>query len=662
MVLLMLTATVYGIVQLLVLASPTRTVRLPTALLAIAVGIYACGALVLVLELAVAQILAAGSDLELSDAVRQASYTIDPALEELVKIVPLLLIGINVRSRLQHGLTDYVVLGAGLGAGFGLLEAVTRFGLEADQAIPITGGGWIFPSLSPPYIPGLDQVLGTAFPAPVGFTDTTDLIKLATGLSPGTSIHLAWSALAGLGVGLFLRGRAWTRLLGLLPVGLACGLHTLHNYAAVKPEAALEPLNSALESQLWLVPLLGLAIAVALDLNTIRWAKTVLPGAGSSALLHFSLVAPPWTTWVVLRFIPVRRSLWYLAARSTPAAAEPLRQVVSALAAEMDSAGSGLAWRGAHRVLLTAGGWKRKLVFLAITIALAVPALLLLVIGSFPSHANLQKSLTTGTGAKVIYGFAIAGLLWILWRLIASLTEIRRTAAAPLGTAITTARLQFLVSLGAASTSVLLLYLHATGTNLSDRPLTNYHLLDSLDDFLLVAGFALTLFALFALMPPAGLALATGGIAATTISAETALTLGLSGILLMTAGATGATPGTSSGSSGGPQEVPKGVKQREPAPKPEVTDPKLRNLVDNLWKDHARPDRTGDGTTMDAARNELMTGRLTQGKDHVGKARQTKRDLWRWTKEHPNASRHDHEEAEKLMDWLTNVLNTKRQS
>jgi hypothetical protein len=671
MVLLMLAATLSGVVQMLVLAWPTRTVRLPTALLTVAVGVYACGALALVLELASAHTLVALSDIPLSDAVKQASYTIDPVLEELAKIVPLLLIGINVRSRLQHGLTDYVVLGAGLGAGFGLLEATARFGMKADQAIPISGGGWILPNLTPPYVPGVDQVLTTPFPAPVGFLDIANLTKLATGLSSGTSIHLAWSALAGLGVGLLLRGRAWARLLGLVPIAFACGLHTLHNYVAVKPEAAAESFANAFDGQLWLIPLTSLAIAMALDLKTLRWAKAVVPGAllageqtGLSALLRFSVTALPWTAWIVLRFVPVRRSLWYLAARSTPATAEPLRQVVSSLAAEMNAAGHRQAWRGlpVRRLLLTARGWKLRLALIVITIALTVPAALLLGIGSFPSHAVLQKTLATGTGAKAIYWLAIAGLVWILWRLIAGVIGMRRAAASPLGEVVTTARFQLLVALGALSIGGVLLYLRFTGTQLNKRLLSNYHLLDALNDLLLVVGLALMLLALFALFPPGGLVLATGGVVAGGITAETAATLGLSGILLMTAGARGrGTGGSTSGSSGEPGAEVSGVKQRPPAPKPQVADPKLRNLVDNLWKNHASPQRTGDGTTMDAVRNELMTGRLTKNTDHIKKARQTKRDLWRWTKDHPDASRHDHEVADDLTERLENALNTKRQ-
>jgi hypothetical protein len=102
-VLLRLAATVYGVIQLLVLACPTRTVRLPTALLAVAVGVYACGTLTVVLELASAHTLSSLLSVPLAEAVKQASYTVDPVLEESVKVAPLLLIGINVRSRLQYG-------------------------------------------------------------------------------------------------------------------------------------------------------------------------------------------------------------------------------------------------------------------------------------------------------------------------------------------------------------------------------------------------------------------------------------------------------------------------------------------------------------------------------------------------------------------------------
>lgn len=453
-------------------------------------------------------------------------------------------------------------------------------------------------------------------------------------------------------MGLLLRGRRWVRLLGLLPLGLACGLHALHNYAAVEPES----FTTGIENVLWLVPLVSLAIAMALDLKTFHWAKSALP---TPPVRRFSVIALPWTAWISLRFILVRRSLWFLAARSTPTAAEPMQRIVGEILTEMLAAGNRQAWRGL-RVLSAIGGWKRRALLAVIWLTLMVPALLLVLVGSFPSRVDLQKSLSTGTGANIMLGFAAAALIWILWRLIAALIEVRRTAASPLGEPIATARLRVLVALGALSTGTLLLYLRLSGTHLDDRLPLNAHLLDALDDFLMVLGVTLTILAVVALFPPGGLALATGGVVAGGLSLEAATALGLSGILLMTAGSRGrTTSGSSSGSSGRTEPEPTGVERREPATKPEVQDPKLRNLVDNLFKEHTRPDRVGDGTTMDAVRNELMTGRNTQGKNHIEKAEQTKRDLARWVEEHPDASPHDRKVARILMNRLTNALNTK---
>lgn len=163
--------------------------------------------------------------------MRTAGYTVDPVIEELVKLAPLLLMAWNVRIRRQWGLTDHVVLGAALGAGFGLLEAVARYGLDAARAIPHPAGGWAIPdSLRAPYIPGPEQVLSAWFPAPQGALELGDR---APGV--GASPHLVYTALAALGVGVLLRAKGWVRALGVLPPVAACVLHMLTNYAAAHP-------------------------------------------------------------------------------------------------------------------------------------------------------------------------------------------------------------------------------------------------------------------------------------------------------------------------------------------------------------------------------------------------------------------------------------------
>ncbi|TCC39159.1 hypothetical protein E0H75_39960 [Kribbella capetownensis] len=297
---------------------------------------------------------------------------------------------------------------------------------------------------------------------------------------------------------------------------------------------------------------------------------------------------------------------------------------------------------------------------------LTTPALLVAIVGSFPSRAGLQQSLSTGTGAKLTLASAGVALLWILWRLIAGLLEVRRTAKSPRGELIAAARLRVLVALGALPIGALLLYLHLTGTQLDEHLPLNAHLLDSLDDALLVLGFTLTVLALFALFPPGGLALATGGIVTTAITTEAATALGLSGILLMTAGARGRTS-TSGGSSGGPSgsgpagaQEPSGIRQRAPAEKPVASTGKLPNIVDELWHGYQSPTRVGDGTTMDAVRNEILTGRPTKGVWHTDKAIRCRASLRRWIKANPDAPKREYDIADSLIKRLSNALNTRR--
>lgn len=55
--------------------------------------------------------------------------------------------------------------------------------------------------------------------------------------------------------------------------------------------------------------------------------------------------------------------------------------------------------------------------------------------------------------------------------------------------------------------------------------------------------------------------------------------------------------------------------------KPKVSNPKLKNIVDDLYKGKNGNNTIGNGTTMDAVRNELKTGMPTNGKFHLQKAK-----------------------------------------
>jgi len=59
---------------------------------------------------------------------------------------------------------------------------------------------------------------------------------------------------------------------------------------------------------------------------------------------------------------------------------------------------------------------------------------------------------------------------------------------------------------------------------------------------------------------------------------------------------------------------------RMPKPKPTAGSSKLRNIIDDIWKHAGRPGSKGDGTTFDALRNEIRTGKPSAGKFHYQKA------------------------------------------
>jgi len=53
--------------------------------------------------------------------------------------------------------------------------------------------------------------------------------------------------------------------------------------------------------------------------------------------------------------------------------------------------------------------------------------------------------------------------------------------------------------------------------------------------------------------------------------------------------------------------------------KPEVSNSKLKNIINDLYKGQGGTNTIGNGTTMDAVRNEILTGNPTNGKFHTSK-------------------------------------------
>jgi hypothetical protein len=90
--------------------------------------------------------------------------------------------------------------------------------------------------------------------------------------------------------------------------------------------------------------------------------------------------------------------------------------------------------------------------------------------------------------------------------------------------------------------------------------------------------------------------------------------------------------------------------------KPSVEDPKLQNLVNDLYKGKGSPNQLGSGSTADAIRNEIATGHATENVFHAQKGEQYLNALNNWLGKNPSASAQDIDSAQKLLNDLKDSL------
>lgn len=533
-------ATMWGVLELCVLTSASRASSAGTALLAIGTGLYFCGPVSVVLQLVYTRSRAAVTGDPLYDVVQVASWTVDPLIEEAVKVLPLVLITWHVRTRLQWGLSDYLVIGAGLGAGFGLLEALMRFGDEPGRAISVPGG-WIFPSFAPPYVAHPAVTAVAWLPAPVS---QGDLLVFGTAVEPFH--HLIWSGLTGLGIGWFLRTRGPVRLLGAVPFTLASLDHATRDYdvagsgTSAFGDVVAAPFLAAQDLRgLWAV--LALCIAIWFDLRVLRRAASrhpeLLHELRAGDLVRYARLRAPWTTAVAWRFARRRRAV--LLEASAGVLPRDVADGVADLADRLRASATRESWRKVRpsSTLLALFGRTRPLLRrwwpLVLWLVLLLPALLAFGFGVTPAF-------------PVVVVLFLVGLTWLVRQQIALARSLRPALRSNDGAHLGHVGLRLATGSGAVGAGVLVVLAWRGGVG-ADQPLvSNFHVLDAVSDLLLYGGIALVLAGLV-LFPPVGLAvLSTGGIVlvptlTTALGVTTAL--GLSGVLLSQAVRKGSSPG-----------------------------------------------------------------------------------------------------------------------
>ena len=99
------------------------------------------------------------------------------------------------------------------------------------------------------------------------------------------------------------------------------------------------------------------------------------------------------------------------------------------------------------------------------------------------------------------------------------------------------------------------------------------------------------------------------------------------------------------------------IPQRPAAKAPEVEDKKLRNVMSQVYHGgydkagNPNPDRIGDGSAMDAVRNERLTGRKTNNTLHEDSIDRTRNGLENWLRDNPGDSA-DRDAAEDLLEEI----------
>lgn len=130
----------YSLLQLFALGYVRLTVRLRTLAYAVLLGLYGCTAVAYALEFIAVHALAA---IGVANPVTVASYTVDPLIEELVRVAPLMLLALGAGKSLS--VTDLILLGAGTGLGFRLAEEWLWLSNGIDPHLPSPGAllGWL---------------------------------------------------------------------------------------------------------------------------------------------------------------------------------------------------------------------------------------------------------------------------------------------------------------------------------------------------------------------------------------------------------------------------------------------------------------------------------------------------------------------------------------
>jgi hypothetical protein len=445
-------AHVWGVLQVIALGSLSRTVRIRTALAALAAGLYACAAAAVLLEFAWIKPATWITGAPLSSIVQTASYTVDPFIEELVKLTPLMLLLLAVRVvRRQWSITDCVIVGAALGSGFGLAEEMYWSSAASANAV-WSGGGWIVQS----GLAGFNTVPGPLTTLTSWLPDGVHWVSWASTF-PSVNLHLCYSAVGGFALGLHMHHSGTRARRTGIALFLYIGFnHALTNAALQVSSGAVQVLNSILQTLAPLLPLVALAVAWWLDkkrqstnlipeLALAEEKKTSPPAVGT---LRTAFSQAPWSVAWVDAFARMRRA--YAAERQEICESVDLlrtlivtfRDLIDRAVAKPIPSTVSTGWMRARGVAIL----RQPAVLVGLVIIM--PSVLWFVVGGFPGTAWLQGVLLSAPAWAAIRLLSAFALAWTAWNVVRGLRLWVQIARWPLADVPATFVLRLLAGAG----------------------------------------------------------------------------------------------------------------------------------------------------------------------------------------------------------------------
>jgi RsiW-degrading membrane proteinase PrsW (M82 family) len=474
-------AQLWGVIELFVLASLSRTVRLRTVITAMAVGLYAIAPVAVILQKSWIGIAASLTGKSMAEMTGIASYTVDPFIEEALKLLPLVLLMLIPAIRRQWSLTDCLLIAGALGSGFGLAEHLYRYASSPGAAEAVRGGWMMTFGRYTPMVPGIPASLTTWLPNGVWFPEDPTRVNW----------HLAWSAIGGLAVGLAVRNpkrAARMTAVGLfLLIGLDHAAGNTHDIGNTWLAFLAAPLD-LVTSHLGLLAFVALIAAWWLDrraqpagdaleplLAAERSASPRIVGTFTAAFKRL-----PWSIPWVFGFDRARRA--YHAAHAT--APESVSGMFEALVAERDRVEHKLvqpeappliprAWTpAALRDLLR----KRPVIF---SLVLLAPSILYLIIGGFPQTAWVQATVTSRLVWPLVIVITLAAQAKLVLSVARGARNLGKTSQLPIGDDAAILGLQLACGVGSVALGGFTLMRVFSGISVGSTLLSHAHASDA---------------------------------------------------------------------------------------------------------------------------------------------------------------------------------------